>query len=266
MAHDPELLERAKSFTTGAEAYDAYRPGYPLDLLDDVLSYAPFTGEATNQQVLEVGAGTGKITLPLAQRGLNVTALEPAEDMARVLRANADREGVSALVTVRVAAFEDLGHDDGPYGLVIAAQSFHWADPDTRWARLVDLLDTDGTAAMFWNGWSLDPGAHDLAGIRDVYRELGPDLTPDLAARGGGSWPGDEIAATARLVDATERSYEWTWNLLVNQYLSLLATTSQYAVLAEPTRAALFDALRGVLGDDVSLLGQTQLNLMRRAR
>lgn len=262
MPHDPEMLSRARSFTVGADAYDAYRPGYPCELLDDVLGFA---GEGTSHRVLEVGAGTGKLTLPMARRGLEVTALEPAADMARVLRANADREGVGALVTIRMAAFEDVVAGDGPYSLVIAAQSFHWADPVTRWARLVDLMDANGTAAMFWNGWSFDPAANDVAGIREVYRRMGPELTPDLVAPEPDSWPADEIAAAAGLVDSTERSYEWSWNLPVDRYLSVLATTSQYAVLTQYVRSGLFNSLRGMLGEQVPLLGRTQLNLMRKA-
>lgn len=198
------MIARALSFEDGANAYDACRPGYPQELLDDVLEFA---GDGTAHESLEVGAGTGKLTLPLARRGLRVTALEPAENMARVLRANADREGVGALVTVRVTAFEQVDPGEGPYGLVVAAQSFHWTDPDTRWARLVELIAPDGAAAMFWNNWSLDPAANDVDGIREVYRHHGPDLTPDLARSGPSCWPADEIEATPGLVDSIERSY-----------------------------------------------------------
>lgn len=57
----------------------------------------------------------------------------------------------------------------------------------------------------------------------------------------------------------------WEWNLPAARYLRLLATTSQYAVLTAPVSSHLFNALREVLGDHVPLLGETQLNLMRKA-
>lgn len=263
MPDDPTTARRARSFDGVAEAYDRYRPAYPRELVDDVLLFA---GATVTGGVLDVGAGTGKATLALARAGLTVTALEPAVNMADVLRRRAEAEGLGARVTVRAGTFEDLSAEDGPFGLVVAAQSFHWAYPDTRWRRLVDLLAPDGVAAMFWNSWAIDPAAHDVAELRAIYDEPGAGLVPDLGRDDPDDWPLSEIEQTSGLADVQERFYPWGLDLATEDYLSLLGTTSQYAVLPDEARDRLFARLRHALGTRVALDAGTQLYLMRRTR
>ncbi|MGI9157192.1 MAG: class I SAM-dependent methyltransferase [Marmoricola sp.] len=263
MPHDEKMLRRANAFGSGSESYERYRPTYPDELVYDVLTYA---GQRAAQGVLDIGAGTGKATMLLARSGLPVTALEPASEMGDVLRRRADEAGLGDLVTVRHGTFESLTADDGPFGLVVAAQSFHWTDPDTRWQRLVNVLAPGGTAAMFWNSWALDDAAHDYAAIQDSYAQHGPGLIPDTGETAQHSdWPSNELVEVLDLVDHDERSYTWSWHLPREDYLALLATTSQYAVMPEAARGHLFNSLRPTLGSHASLRGRTLLTLMRRA-
>jgi len=73
---------RALSFGAVAEAYERFRPGYPVELFDRVMTYA---GQPI-RTALEIGAGTGKATRLLAQRGVTVTATEPDGAMLAELR------------------------------------------------------------------------------------------------------------------------------------------------------------------------------------
>ena len=73
--------DRAKSFGAVADEYERMRPGYPAELVGDVVGFA----FGTVDRALEVGAGTGKATLAFADRGIAVTALEPDKAMAAVL-------------------------------------------------------------------------------------------------------------------------------------------------------------------------------------
>lgn len=261
MPHDEATIARAKSFESGAEAYDEFRPGYPEELFDELVVYA---ADRPESRVLDIGAGTGKATIPLARRGLRVTAVEPAETMARLLRARAAESGVGGRVHVRVATFEDLGAADGPFGLIVAAQSFHWTDPGSRWGRMLELLAPSGAAALFGNSWYLDPAAHDPDLVRRAYEEFAPALIPDLPTDERDPWPGNEIEATVGLTDLQERCYDWSRELPTPAYLALLSTTSQYAVAPERVRAGLLEELRSLLGERVRLTGTTELHLMRR--
>src|SRR4051794_37336193 len=106
---------RARVFGQVAREYERIRPGYPADLVTDVLAYAP-PGPA-----LEVGAGTGKATAAFAARGVTVTALEPDRQMLDVLRAKLP--GVACVP----ATFEEHTAEQ-PYALLYSAQAWHWTD------------------------------------------------------------------------------------------------------------------------------------------
>lgn len=102
------MSSRALSFGAVAEAYERFRPGYPVELFDLVMTYA---GQPL-RTALEIGAGTGKATRLFAQQGrILVTATEPDGAMLAELRKN-----VPANVTTVQAAFEDLRSSGGPGG------------------------------------------------------------------------------------------------------------------------------------------------------
>ena len=153
---------RAQSFGSAAETYERYRMGYPDELVNAVLRYA---GRPVDS-ALEVGAGTGKATAVFAGRGIEVTALEPDLEMARVLA----RTTRGLPVQVVVSTFEAFPADRG-FDLLYAAAAWHWTDPATRWSRAAELLvpgaswpcSAAGTAAAIgsWpNGSRRSNGRH----------------------------------------------------------------------------------------------------------
>ena len=259
--HDDHTFRRAGSFGSLAVDYERFRPGYPSELFADVLVHV---GSYAEQGVLDIGAGTGKASLPLATAGLQVTAVEPAPEMAAVLHRRARESGLDDRITIRIGTFESMEPTDGPFGLVVAAQSFHWTDPETRWRRLVDAMAPGGVAALLWNRWVLDGARHDLALVRRVYAEHHLDLVPDVDVQENEAWPANEISETRELTPPAEGTYTWTWELRAEAYRALLCTTSQYAVLPAGRRDRLLDDLAIVLGDGVTLRGWTELVLTRR--
>lgn len=254
----------AKSFEHGASAYEKLRPPFPDQLFDDLVAEA---GPRFHGRVLEVGAGTGKATVPLARRGVRLHVVEPSADMLRVLSEQLDAADLQHLVSTYQHRFEDLVPGEGRrYDAVVAAQSFHWADPQTRWSRLAQLLEDDGVAFMFWSGWQLDPWHHDLAGIRRTYDRHGTGLTPDIEDhRSETAWAETEAGAESQLGAPSTATYLWEWSVPIADYLGLLATTSEYAVVEPSTRESLFGALTAELGPSVHLNGRTRLLTVRPA-
>lgn len=72
---------RAESFGAIATEYERFRPGYPVELIDDLAALRP-------ARVLDVGCGTGKVAVALAAREINVLGVEPDDRMATVARSN----------------------------------------------------------------------------------------------------------------------------------------------------------------------------------
>lgn len=133
------MPQRALSFGAVAAAYERFRPGYPEELYDVVVTYA----RAPIRTALEIGAGTGKATRLFAQHGILVTATEPDAAMRSELR-----QRVPAVTNTVRAGFEDLRPVES-YSLVYAAAAMHWTDPNDRWTRLAALLDPGGVFACF---------------------------------------------------------------------------------------------------------------------
>ncbi|HET6873413.1 MAG TPA: rRNA adenine N-6-methyltransferase family protein, partial [Acidimicrobiales bacterium] len=75
---------RRDEFDQGAVAYDRYRPRYPDSVFDEIVTKARLGPGAS---AVEIGAGTGIATVRLVERGLRVTAVEPAPAMAAIVRA-----------------------------------------------------------------------------------------------------------------------------------------------------------------------------------
>ncbi|HKE20052.1 MAG TPA: methyltransferase domain-containing protein [Kofleriaceae bacterium] len=218
---------RRVSFDSTADRYDAARPSYPEALFDDLIALARIRADAV---VLEVGAGTGKATLPLARRGIEVIAIEPSANMAAVLRAKVDGLRVAIAGTTFEAYRADRAAD-----VVLSAQAFHWVDPSVRYVKAADVLAPGGALALLRNDkGELDPGlASDLAG---AYAEHFADGPGPHSARHERSQIAAEIDASGRFGAVTVRTYPWSATYSAADYIRLLETYSDHAVL-KPSRS-----------------------------
>jgi 2-polyprenyl-3-methyl-5-hydroxy-6-metoxy-1,4-benzoquinol methylase len=125
MATDRDPIRR-DSFDSVAEAYDRGRPSYPERLVDDLIALANI-GERS--RVLEIGPGTGQISVPLAKRGASLVAVERGRNLAEVARRKLSRFKHADIV---VADFDRWEAAPAAFDAVVAATAFHWLDPSTR--------------------------------------------------------------------------------------------------------------------------------------
>lgn len=133
-----DLQRHARSFGGVADAYHRGRPGYPDDAVSWLVGEQPVT-------VLELGAGTGKLTERLVAAGHDVHATEPDEAMLAILR---DRlPGTRATAS----SAEQIPVADQSVDVVVAAQSFHWFDPDVALPEIARVLRPGGHLALVWN-------------------------------------------------------------------------------------------------------------------
>ena len=144
-----DIHEQRLAFGRVADLYDRARPSYPAEVIDELIDAAALQ---PGSRVLEVGAGTGKATEQLAERGLAVLALEPDAAMAALARR---RCASHPLVEISQLAFEDWRAHERVHA-VASAQAWHWIAPDVRWR---------GPRAGGHPGRDLDapPLAHDRA-------------------------------------------------------------------------------------------------------
>ena len=136
----------ARSFDAWARDYDRYRPRYPQALFDHIAAKLRLPARP---QVVDLGAGTGRASLAMAERGWHVTAVEPGGPMLDVLRARAGDARLS-VQTVQARA-EETGLLTASADLVTAAQAFHWFDRPRAVAEMARILRPGGGVALFWN-------------------------------------------------------------------------------------------------------------------
>jgi len=134
----------ARSFGSVADLYEANRPPYAEAAVDWVAERLPL------RDVLDLAAGTGKLTRQLLERGARVVAVEPDPDM----RATFARAVPGVEILDGRAEAIPLG--DGSVDVVAVGQAFHWFETDTALAEMRRVTRPGGGFALLWNLWSED--------------------------------------------------------------------------------------------------------------
>jgi len=229
--------EHARSFDRVAGAYQNARPSYPAAAVEWVLEAAP------GLRVVDLAAGTGKLTEVLVAAGAVVTAVEPLANM----RAELER----ALPSVRAIAgtAERMPLPEASADAVFVAQAFHWFDAPAALAEIARVLVPGGVLGLVWNlrdervPWVADltvalRGAADVLAVSRGIAE-GPLESERFTAAERREFPNPVPFDRARL-------REWA------------ASTSRIAVLPEAERA---EALDGVvrLADEHPALANRQM-------
>ncbi len=253
--------EQRLAFGLVAEQYERARPSYPAAAIDEVLTYASLP---PGELVVEVGAGTGKATRLLADRGLRVLALEPDPAMAAICRSIAD----PALVEVVETDFERWRPRDR-VGLLVCAQAWHWLDPLQRWQRAAEALRPLGAVAALWTFPVWDRIAL-RAALDRTYAEVVPEMVADFPAHPGsraeriaGAWHED---VGEGFVDVRSVDHDWVSPYTAREYTEMIATHQDHIRLDPARKAALLARMRQTIerdGGGIEMVYRTSVCLAR---
>jgi SAM-dependent methyltransferase len=155
----------ARGFDTSGERYDRGRPDYPDEAVDRLLEAL-----GSPRRVVDVGAGTGKLTRPLLARGVEVIAVEPAAAMRELLQAT----------EVYDASADALPVPDASVDAVVAGQAFHWFATSEALAEFARVLTPEGRLGLVWNRRDLhQPLQRELGALMAPYRGAAPEHASD---------------------------------------------------------------------------------------
>ena len=213
---------RGRKFGTVAEKYDRFRPDPPEGA-------SSLVGDLKGLSVLEVGAGTGKLTRFLVAHGANVSVIEPDEDMRRVLVRR------SPNVHVLDGHAESVPAEDASFDAVFSSSAWHWFTQPDATNELARVLRDDGTIYVWWNGFSPDnPWMAEFASLREGPIEL------RVRVRGRRV----EFDPDGPFVDARDFDLDWTWPRTIDEVVGNFETYSGVIIQSDEERRDLEQLVR----------------------
>ncbi|MCU1362201.1 MAG: SAM-dependent methlyltransferase [Acidimicrobiaceae bacterium] len=216
---------RGLKFGTVAENYDLYRPSPPE-------SAKEIAGDLRGLKVLEVGAGTGKLTRFLLDLGAKVSVIEPDGDMRKVLTRH------SPTVRVLLGHAESVPAEDASFDAVFSSSAWHWFAQPEATNEVARVLRDNGTLQVWWNGFSRDvPWMVELTKLRE--RE-------DDANRPPRGWRA-QFDSEGPFVDQHDFSIDWTWPRTVDEVVANFATYSGSIIRSEADQIELSQKVRAQL-------------------
>jgi SAM-dependent methyltransferase len=230
----PQRQRQASSFGAAAATYERGRPPYPPEAVDWLLP----SGAA---RVLDLGAGTGKLTRQLRDRGLDVVAVEPSAGMREQLA-----RAVPGVTTYAGSA-EEIPLPRGSVDAVLVAQAWHWVDRSRAVPEVARVLVPGGRLGLVWNmrdervDWVAklgrilhDPGEPDRAGQGLIGPPFGPVERFDVA---------------------------WEHRLSRDGLVDLAASRSYVITMPEEQRSRVLAQVRHLASTDPALAGSDEVAL-----
>ncbi|HEX5144330.1 MAG TPA: class I SAM-dependent methyltransferase [Mycobacterium sp.] len=227
------MTERSLSFGAEAAAYERGRPSYPPDAIDWLMPQGA-------RDVLDLGAGTGKLTARLVERGLDVIAVDPIAEMLEVLHHSLP--DTPALL----GTAEDIPLPDNSVDAVLVAQAWHWVDPERAIPEVARVLRPGGRLGLVWNtrderlGW-----------VRDLGRIIGHEHDPFS----------QQVSLPAPFTDAQRHQVEWTNYLTPQALVDLVASRSYCITSPDEVRTRTLDEVRELLATHPALAQSTGVAL-----
>lgn len=244
---DPaSVRDRAASFGLGARTYALSRPAYPATAVSWLLpdEAGPHT------HVLDLAAGTGKLTASLVARGLHVTAVEPSDAMRDELH--------TALPSVRAlpGLADDIPLPDASVDAVVVGQAWHWFTPETAVPEIARVLRPGGRLGVVWNVRD-----HTVDWVDEFTRIIhrGDSLTPNHGR------PRLSVDERERFGPTEHTTVPWTDRTTPGGLRALAASRSYLLTLPTPAREALLDEVDRLAAQHPALAGQADVRLPYRA-
>jgi ubiquinone/menaquinone biosynthesis C-methylase UbiE len=242
----------AKAFDGAADAYDRARPDYPPEAVEWLLRTL---GVATGGTVVDLAAGTGKLTRLLARARARVIAVEPAPGMLARLR------NLLPDVEAHEGTAEAIPLPDGSADAVTVAQAFHWFAREDALAEIQRVLRPGGRLGLVWNRRDLTAPVH--AGLERILMAYKP---ADVPRHRSGAWR-SAMDGTERFELLAEHEIRSEQRLDTEGLVDRAASTSFIAALDPAERERALGEVRALarqLGEPLVLPHVTELSAWGR--
>ena len=235
----------SKGFGTSSELYEKIRPEYPSAAIDLLVKEL---GIARGRVVVDVGAGTGKLTRALTATGATVIAVEPLAEMRERLA-----ENVPLAVPFDGTA-ERMALRDGSAHAVTVAQAFHWFDGGRALAEFHRVLGTGGHLGLIWN--VRDRRAPWVAAFDALVDAVDPDRPDHQTGKWRAAFEGTTLFEPLR-----SRDFPYAQTLTPNEIVDRALTVSSISVLPDAKRERVLDGFRTLAATHPDIRGRQSVEL-----
>ena len=214
--------EESKRFDEAADYYDKYRPSYPKELIEKIISHSNLMD---NAKILEVGSGSGKATELFLNKGYSLTCIEPGKNLVAIGEKKFKNMNQVRFVTTRL---EDWEVEVDTYDLAISAQAFHWVSKPIGYIKCANALKNNMYLALFWNRYFNDGSKINskLAKLCKEYGVLAMDTEDDIEKRIINVT--EEIKDSNLFKSPTVYRFPWTINNTLEEFMNFLKTGNGY--------------------------------------
>ncbi|MDI2110558.1 MULTISPECIES: class I SAM-dependent methyltransferase [Bradyrhizobium] len=221
------MFAASEIFSGAAPYYARHAVPYPEDVFRSLIRLCRLT---TSTRVLDLGAGTGQIGLPLAQSVGNVFSVDPSSEMVEEGRRMASTRGVNNLDFL-VSTSENLQLPASSFDLATIALSFHWMDRAATLAKLSQIVKPDGCVAIIDRVREhSEPGEWYNAMVNDITDFWGGSLPAGpggVRSRLTGSHR--EVLGASDFNEITELRHDYQYQWIIDDLLGWLSSTAMGA-------------------------------------
>jgi SAM-dependent methyltransferase len=216
----------AIGFASAADLYERARPSYPQEAIDWLVAQ---TRLASGSTVVDLGAGTGKLTRLLLPSGARVVAVEPIAEMRAHIQGAEVLDGTA----------EAMPLPDGSADVVTVAQAFHWFDHDRALPEIHRVLCEGGKLVIVWNMRDLDDPVQ--RGVEELLRPIRKEVPGQVL----GAWR-VPLHRSPLFGPATVGEFAYEQQFTTDDLCDRVASTSFVAALPRVDREELLVRVRAL--------------------
>ncbi|WP_426520260.1 class I SAM-dependent methyltransferase [Diaminobutyricibacter sp. McL0618] len=230
-----DVTAHARAFDQAADVYESSRPSYPREAADWLVP-------ADAKRVLDLGAGTGKLTRLLVDRGLDIVAVDPSAQMLGVLERSLHG------IPTHLGSGEDIPLGEASVDAVVSGQAWHWVDAALAVPEVARVLRPGGTLGLVWNS---------------------RDESVDWVAEFGRLIGGDVVYAPANTPPRVGPPFgplekfdvRWSQQLTIDGLLDLVRSRSYFITKQPDEQVAVLESVRRLVAEHPSLAGRDTIEM-----
>jgi len=239
----------AKGFSAGADAYERGCPAYSAEAVGALVRELRI---GPGSRVLDLAAGTGKLTRQLVDTGAELVAVEPIAEMrAKLIEAVPSAEALDGTA-------ERIPLPNHSVDAVVVGQAFHWFDGVRAVSEIRRVLRPTGAVGMIWQ--ARDPVRPWIKRLNEIIDRL-DDGHPRFRT---GAWR-DAFDLVALFEPIEEASFSTVQRGGVETIVDRVASISYVAAMPADRRATVLDEVRRLLATDTDTAGSEVIELPYRA-